>query len=101
VGKRGRCVLLDTSADRTADRAGGRGSSPPAEELTSAEIEFKEDQLPALDAQQQPAVAIDPRTGQEYLLIRREVYEKVRLFLKPFARGWDNPDDDDLIRKDL
>ena len=64
-------------------------------------IELREDQLQALDAPEQPAVAVDPRTGQEYLLIRREVYEKVRLFLKPFARSWDNPADDDLIRKDL
>src|SRR3954453_16083210 len=43
-----------------------------------------------------------PRTvkGQEYLLIRREVHEKVRGFLKPFGRAWDNPADDHLIRED-
>lgn len=63
-------------------------------------IELTQAQLTALDAPEQPAVAVDPRTGQEYLLIRREVYDKVRLMLKPFARGWDNPADDDLIRKD-
>jgi hypothetical protein len=64
-------------------------------------IELREDQLQALDSPQQPPVAVDPRTGQEYLLIRREVYEKVRGFLKPFGRGWDNPADDDLIRADV
>ena len=37
-------------------------------------IELKEDQLPALDGAQQPPVAVDPRTGQEYLLVRRDVY---------------------------
>ena len=57
--------------------------------------------MKALDAPQQPAVAIDPRTGQEYLLIRREIYDKVRLMLKPFGRNWDNPADDDLIRNDV
>jgi hypothetical protein len=62
-------------------------------------IELKDDQLQALDAPEQPAVAFDPRTGQQYLLIRREIYEKVRRILKPFGRAWDNPADDDLIRE--
>jgi hypothetical protein len=64
-------------------------------------IELTPDQTLALDAPVQPAVAVDPRTGQEYLLIRREIYDKVRLMLKPLARNWDNPADDDLIRKDV
>lgn len=63
-------------------------------------IELHEDQLKMLDALQQPPVAVDPRTGQEYLLIRREIYEKVRGFLKPFARAWDNPEDDGLLREE-
>ena len=62
-------------------------------------IELREDQLPALSAPEQPPVALDPRTGQEYLLIRREVYEKVRKILKPLGRAWDNPADDELIRE--
>lgn len=62
-------------------------------------IELREDQLQALDAGEQPPVAVDPRTGQEYLLIRREVYEQVRGILRPFNRGWDDPADDDLIRR--
>ena len=63
-------------------------------------IELKEDQFPSLDGAQQPPVAVDPRTGQEYLLIKREIYEKVRGFLRPLGRGWDNPADDNLIRED-
>jgi hypothetical protein len=63
-------------------------------------IELTEEQLQALDAPQQPPVAVDPRTAQEYLLIKREVYEKVCGVLKPYGRGWDDPADDDLIRKD-
>ena len=62
-------------------------------------IELREDQLPALDAPEQPPVAVDPRTGQEYLLIRREIYEKVRGLLKPLGRAWDDPADDDLTRR--
>jgi hypothetical protein len=61
-------------------------------------IELTPEQMRALDAPTQPAVAIDPRTGQEYMLIRREIYDKVRKMLKPLGRNWDNPADDDLIR---
>jgi hypothetical protein len=57
----------------------------------SAMIELKEDQLQALDAQGQPAVVVDPRTGEEFVLIRREMYEKVQKILAPFNRGWDDP----------
>jgi hypothetical protein len=35
-----------------------------------AMIELRDDQLRALNASEQPPVAVDPRTGQEYLLIR-------------------------------
>ncbi len=64
-------------------------------------IRLTDEQLPALDAPEQPPVAIDPRTGQEYLLVRREVYEKLQLVPKPFARGWDDPrlDDYEIYRK--
>jgi len=61
-------------------------------------IELREDQLPALDAAEQPPVVVDPRTGQEYLLIKREVYNLVCEIIKPFNRGWD-PDDDLILRK--
>jgi hypothetical protein len=44
-------------------------------------IELTAEQTRALDGDAQPVVAIDPRTGQEYLLIRREIYAKVRLML--------------------
>jgi hypothetical protein len=46
-------------------------------------IELRDDQLLALDAPEQPPIAVDPRTGQEYLLIRREV---VRISQTPWPR---------------
>ena len=63
-------------------------------------IELRDDQLQALDAVAQPVVAVDPRTGQEYLLIKPEVYESLKGLLRPLNRNWDNPADDHLIRKD-
>jgi hypothetical protein len=64
-------------------------------------IKLNEDQLLALDAPEQPPVAIDLRTGQEYFLVRRDIYEKMQLVLKPFSRGWDDPrlDDYETYRK--
>jgi hypothetical protein len=64
-------------------------------------IVLTKEQQQALDGPEQPAVAVDPRTGQEYMLIKREVYEGVRGFLHPLGRNWDNPADDDLIRADV
>ena len=61
-------------------------------------ITLRDDQLQALDGEQQPPVAIDPRTGQEYLLVKREVYDLANGILKPYNRGWDTQED--LIRKD-
>lgn len=63
-------------------------------------IELREDQLQALDTEQQPVLAIDPRTGQQYWLIKEEVYKLMQGIVRPFNRNWDNPDDDDLIRKE-
>ena len=50
-------------------------------------IDLKEDQLQALDKATSPLAAVDPRTGQEYLLIKREVYELVRGIIAPFNKG--------------
>jgi hypothetical protein len=64
-------------------------------------IELREDQLRILDAGKQPVTVVDPRTGQLYRLIRQEIYDLVCGSLKPYGRGWDDPADDDLIRKDV
>jgi hypothetical protein len=64
----------------------------------TAMIELRDDQLQPLDGPEQPAVAVDLRTGQQYMLIKREVYDLVCGMLKPYNRGWD-PDDDLILRK--
>jgi hypothetical protein len=57
-------------------------------------IELRDDQLQALDAEKQPATAVDPRTGQVYRLIKQDVYERLQALLRPMNRNWDNPADD-------
>jgi len=64
-------------------------------------IELTDNQQKVLDGAEQPPVAVDPRTGQKYRLIRQEAYELVCGTLKLYGRGWDDPADDDLIRKDV
>ena len=64
-------------------------------------IELRDDQLQALDSEKQPVAAVDPRTGQVYRLIKQEIYDLACGTLKPYGRGWDDPADDDLIRKDI
>jgi hypothetical protein len=64
-------------------------------------IDLTEEQQRALDAAEKGLLRLrDPRTGQEFIMIRREIYDLVRGTLRPYGRGWDDPADDDLIRKD-
>ena len=62
-------------------------------------IELREDQLLALDGEQQPPVAVDPRTGQEYLLIKREVYDLVCGIIRPFNRGVEDDPEMDVYEQ--
>ena len=54
-------------------------------------IELTKDQQAAIDAGLQPPAFVDPRSGQEYFLIRRQTYQKMQGILRPFNRGWDDP----------
>jgi hypothetical protein len=62
-------------------------------------IELTQEQVRDLDTPQQPAVAFDPRTGQEYLLIKREVYDLVRGILKPFNMGVEDEPEMDVYEQ--
>jgi hypothetical protein len=60
-------------------------------------IELTEEQRRCLDCKEQPPVVVDSHTGQDYLLVRREIYENTRRYLTPLGCARDNPVDDDLI----
>jgi hypothetical protein len=66
-----------------------------------AMIELTEEQVQALEAQTQgPLQLLNPRTREVFVLIRQNVYELTsRIVSSPNRRGWENPADDDLIRK--
>ena len=64
-------------------------------------IELTKEQAHALGREaDKPAVVVDPLSGQQYRLIKAEVYKLMQRVVRPLNRGWDNPEDDDLIRKD-
>jgi len=91
-----RLRILKKERERGNEEAYRTGQAPAkmaAKE--TAMIELTEQQRQALNGSEQPPVVLDPQTGQEYLLIRREIYEQVRGILKPYNRGWeDDPDMD-------
>jgi hypothetical protein len=64
-------------------------------------IELTEEQMQALEAQTQgPLQILNPRTQEIYVLVRQEVYQLAsRILSGPNRRGWEDPADDDLIRK--
>ena len=55
-------------------------------------IELTESQVQALTAESPPQ-AINPRTGERYVLIRQEIYDKLsKIIGGPNRRGWDDPE---------
>ena len=65
-------------------------------------IELTTEQMQAIQREaEKPTVIVDPLSGQQYRLIKEEIYKLMQGIVKPFNRGWDNPEDDDLIRKDI
>ncbi len=64
-------------------------------------IELTTEQIQALEAHEQGPLPIrNPRTGETFLLVPRDVYDLVRKVIDgPNRRGWGDPADDDLIRK--
>jgi hypothetical protein len=78
-------------------RPGGTPDKITAKE--TAMIELTEQQRQALNGGEQPPVVIDPKTGQEYLLIRREIYAQVQGILKPLNRGWEDDPEMDVYEQ--
>ena len=61
-------------------------------------IELTDQQRQNLGRENPPRV-IDPLTKERFVLIREDIYEKVKKVLTPMNRNWDNPADDDLIKR--
>jgi len=63
-------------------------------------IELTEEQAQALAEQESPLQVVNPRNQETYVLVCKDVYDLVcRIVSVPNPNGWDDPGDDDLIRK--
>lgn len=60
-------------------------------------IELTEQQRTEIASENPPGV-IDPQTSERFVLLREDVYEKVKKILSRLNRYWGNAEDD-LIRR--
>jgi hypothetical protein len=63
-------------------------------------IELTNDQVQAIESngERLPEV-VNPRTRETFVLVRKDLYEAMQKWVAPLKRRWDNPADDDLIKK--
>jgi hypothetical protein len=64
-----------------------------------AMIELTEQQAEAVARAEQPPLLVDPRTREEFILLRKDRFEAMQKWLGSLKRNQDNPMDDELIRK--
>lgn len=62
-------------------------------------VELTAEQAEIVGRAEQPPLVVDPRTGEEFVLLTRSRYETMQKWLTPLKRYWDDPTDDDLIRQ--
>lgn len=63
-------------------------------------IELTDDQAQAIRrSEEQPPLVVNPQTQETFVLVKKDVYDAMQKWMAPLKRRWDNPADDDLIRK--
>jgi hypothetical protein len=53
-------------------------------------IELTHEQVQALE-QGKPLVLRNPATQAEFVLVPKEMFDKMQRFMAPLSRGWDDP----------
>ena len=63
-------------------------------------IQLTAEQVQALETQKEPLEMVNPLTQEIYVLIRKDVYDLTcSIVSEPNRRGWEDPADEDLIKK--
>ena len=62
-------------------------------------IELTEQQAETVAHAEQPPLVVDPRTKEEFILVRRDRFDAMQRWMSSLKRRWDDPADDDLILK--
>jgi hypothetical protein len=60
-------------------------------------IELTEQQAEAISHAEQLPLVLDPRTREEFILVRRDRFAAMQKWVSSLKRRWDSPADDDLI----
>ena len=53
-------------------------------------LELTAEQIRVVEAETNPGL-LNPKTQEEFVLVRREFFERMQKFLAPFQKGWDDP----------
>jgi hypothetical protein len=62
-------------------------------------IELTEQQAEAVARAEPPPLVVNPGTREEFILVRKDRFEAMQKWMSSLKRRWDDPADDDLIRK--
>jgi hypothetical protein len=62
-------------------------------------IELTEEQAEVLTRAEQPLLVVNPATQEEFVLVPKDRFEAMQKWMASLKRRWDDPADDDLIRK--
>jgi len=53
-------------------------------------MDMTEEQVQAVETDQVP-ILVNPKTREEFVLVRKEMFDRMQKFLRPLSRGWDDP----------
>jgi hypothetical protein len=62
-------------------------------------IALTKEQMQAIGQADQPPLLVNPETREEFALVRKDRFEAMQRWMASLKRRWDDPADDDLIRK--
>ena len=54
-------------------------------------LELTAEQIRAVEQVEQPPLLLNPKTQEEFVLVRKDVFERMRKVMRPLDRGWDDP----------
>jgi hypothetical protein len=62
-------------------------------------IALTEEQVQAVEQAERWPLLVNPKTQEEFVLVRKQQFDAMQKWMASLKRNWDNPADDDLIRK--
>jgi hypothetical protein len=68
-----------------------RGSKKYDGKKEPAMIELTEQQVQAVERSEQPPLMVNPKTREEFVLVRKDDFDRIRKWMQPLDRGWDDP----------